>query len=131
MDDAGDDADSLAEEATKWVISEHSDELKAVQDGVCEILNDYRERLEALSKELDGELKPFKERMKAVRQAIQGEIDAVPEVFELPEHPEIEIDLPDETAWLFDSSRDYLEQIGVYKARRALVGNNECMEQVA
>lgn len=128
MDDAGEDADSLAEEATKWVINDHGDELKAVQDGVAEILNDYRERLEALSKELDAELQPFKARMKTVRQAIQGAIDTVPEAFELPEHPIPEIEPPDESGWLFDSSRNYLDQIAVYKARRALTGNDECME---
>ena len=128
MNDAGDDADNIAEEATKWVISEHSDELKAVQDDVSKILNDYRGRLETLSKELDAELEPLKARMKAVRQAIQSEIDAVPEVFELPEHPANELEPPDEAAWLFDSSRDYLDQIAVYKARRALTDNAECME---
>jgi len=26
--------------------------------------------------------------------------------------------LEDESAWLFDASRDYLEQLAVYKARR-------------
>ena len=124
MDEAGDEAESVAVSATDWISEGQDDERLAVQEGVCEILENYRERLEALSRELDCELEPFRVRMEAIRQAIQGAIENVDSVFELPDHPETEIDPPDETGWLFDSSRDYLEQIGVYKARRSLVGND-------
>ena len=124
MDEAGDEAESVAVSATDWINAGQDAERLAVQEGVREILGNYRERLEALSGELDSELEPFRARMEVVRLAIQGTIENVDSVFELPDHPETEIDPPDETGWLFDSSRDYLEQIGVYKARRSLVGND-------
>ena len=131
MDDAKEEADVVAKDATSWISEEQDDERQAIQDGVCKILEDYRERLETLSTALDGELEPFKTRMEAVRQAIQGAIENVGDVFTLPDHPEPEVDPPDESGWLFDSSRDYLEQIGVYKARRSLVGNDVDLEQAA
>jgi hypothetical protein len=37
---------------------------------------------------------------------------------ELPEHPQPEIEPPDESEWLFDSNRDYVTQIGFYKQRK-------------
>ena len=131
MNDAAGEAGVVAKDATKWINKEQDDERQAIQDGVCKILEDYRERLETLSTALDGELEPFKTRMEAVRQAIQGAIENVGDVFILPDHPEPEVDPPDESGWLFDSSRDYLEQIGVYKARRSLVGNDADLEVAA
>jgi hypothetical protein len=37
---------------------------------------------------------------------------------ELPDRPEADLAAPDETDWLFDSSRDYLDQLAAYKAQR-------------
>ena len=35
----------------------------------------------------------------------------------LPDRPTAEVDLPDESAWLFDARRDYLTQLTFYKDR--------------
>ena len=37
---------------------------------------------------------------------------------DLPPRPDPEIDLPDESSWLYDSGRDYLGQLSVYKRRK-------------
>jgi hypothetical protein len=38
---------------------------------------------------------------------------------ELPDRPSPEIAEVDESDWLFDSRRDYLKQMDVYKARKS------------
>ena len=71
----------------------------------------------ALDKELQAEPAPLKARLKP-------QIDALTEAreyFEYPEteRPETQVDAPDESAWLFDSARDYLTQLDYYQARKA------------
>lgn len=39
-------------------------------------------------------------------------------MFTLPPTPEPDLDEPDDSDWLLDSGRSYLEQLGYYKARR-------------
>ena len=54
------------------------------------------------------------EKMKRLQRAIAEKLETLnPELPELPE-PDTE---PNDEGWLFDSRRDYLEQIHHYKAR--------------
>jgi hypothetical protein len=72
--------------------------------------------LEDLKSKLAAEMAPLKERLESVRQAVQNEADTFRVA--LPARPATAIPDADESAWLFDASRDYLEQLAVYKARR-------------
>ena len=66
--------------------------------------------------ELRSELAPYRGRLEELRQAISA-ATADLEV-ELPARPEPRTATADEEGWLYRSSRDYLAQIAVYKARR-------------
>jgi hypothetical protein len=69
---------------------------------------------------MDQELRPHKKRLKR----LQDKLAKVAETFdvELPERPAPEVE-PDEETWLFDSDRNYEEQLAFYKARRKRGGD--------
>jgi hypothetical protein len=70
-----------------------------------------------LNEELQAELEPFREPIEMLRLAITemaGEFNPV-----LADRPMPEIAEVDESDWLFDAGRDYMEQMDVYKARKS------------
>jgi len=97
---------------------EELDDLKAQ---VEDVVQKYQARLEEMQNELMDELEPYEEAINSLRHAIQNVIDDItPNLPELPE-PEIE---EDDTNWLFDSYRDYFEQLAVYQAYKS--GQTRC-----
>lgn len=112
-------ADRIAADAAEWVARDVRDEWQAIQDEVRAVLDGYRERIVELNADLQRELDPYRPQLEAVRQAIQAAVDAVGDVFELPDPPEPDLPEPDDSGWLYDSSRNYLTQLEFYKARRA------------
>ncbi len=103
--------------ATAWHewIQPYRGRLDDLQERIGAIVERYQGQLRELSGAMDGELEPYREELNSLRQAIQGELDEL-EV-DLPELPEPQAD-PQEDGWLFDSHRDYFEQLVVYKARK-------------
>lgn len=87
------------------VYSEYKDELSEIRQEVKRIYDEITEKL-----------LPLQERADEIREIIREEMERD---FELPDRPEpdvIEDDSNDD--WLFDSSRDYLEQLAVYKSKK-------------
>jgi hypothetical protein len=96
-------------------IEPYRNHLDTLQEQVREVTERYQARLEQLGQEMDGELAPYQTALTALRQAIRREVDTLDVVLsELPE-PTGE---PEKTSWLFDSNRDYFEQLAVYQARK-------------
>lgn len=115
---AKDEAEETARDAEQWVTDNVQVELQAIQTGVREITERYRDRIDALNTELQRDLDPYRPRMTALREAVNDALQSVPEVFELPEAPVSGLPEPDDDHWLFDSGREYLDQLEHYKARR-------------
>ena len=112
-------AESVAHAAASWVVADVQSECRAIQSGVRAVLDGYHERITHLNADLQRDLEPFKPRLEVVRHAIQSAMEQVPEAFPLPEPPISDLLIQDDEDWLFDSSRDYLDQLKYYKARRA------------
>jgi len=92
-----------------------AEEVSAIRSGVSEVTARYEQRLEDLDRELQAELESYRERMEPVRRAIQLRMDAVdPYLPDLPEG----YAAPDDDGWLFDSRRDYMDQLDAYKRRQ-------------
>jgi hypothetical protein len=110
-------------EARRSVLQEWADETGAESSELAEleaealaIVDQYRARLAALAAELASDLAPVRERLDVVQQAIQDKIgDFEPD---LPDRPEPETEDADESDWLFDAGREYLDQLEVYQARK-------------
>ena len=113
VDDAREEAEEQLSEIFGEHFSAHQTQLEAIREEVAEISESYQERLEELDNRLQAELAPYRARLLSLRQAIQDDLleDVVPELPDLPA-PEA---LPEGSGWLFDSRRDYLEQLTVYK----------------
>ena len=96
-------------------IGHYRSELDLLQDQADETISKFNERLQALSDELDQELSPIKTEIEIIRQAVQDEIYYFNP--DLPERPTPEVNPPDD--WImFDSNRDYMDQIIAYKQHK-------------
>jgi hypothetical protein len=116
ISEAGSEAEDAAAEAWEEVTEPHRQEVEEIEQEARQVYDRYRTQLEQLDDQLGAELEPLRERLEAVRHAIQAEVDQFD--FDLPARPEAEIDPPDERDWLFDSGREYMEQLAAYKARK-------------
>jgi hypothetical protein len=120
LEQARDEAEEML--ATQW--TEHTREiaqqLETINHQVQLIAKKYRERLatiaEAMSDEMSEELAPLREQLTPLHEALAEAYETFSP--ELPPRPEPEIDLPDESDWLFDSSREYMDQLAFYKQRK-------------
>jgi hypothetical protein len=107
-------AHGVLEDALENAAGEHLTALEEIKAEAAEMLQRYQPRLQELSEELEAELAPLRERLLAASRGTQEALDTLePDMPELPE-PETS---PADDGWLFDSRRDYLEQIEHYKAR--------------
>lgn len=86
------------------------DEIKRIYGS---IVQKYQTKLEELKKEMDEETARYKKEVISLWQAIQKELDKLDP--DLPELPEGKTILGDDN-WLYDSIRDYFEQLEYYKA---------------
>lgn len=116
LERAGRAAQTAATAAWDDAVAPYTDELTAIEEEVRDLVASYESRLWTVGEELRGELAPYRGRLEELRQAISA-ATADLEV-ELPARPEPRTARADEEGWLYRSSRDYLEQIAVYKARR-------------
>lgn len=103
--------EKLSEEREE-IIEPYEKDLEKIKDEAKEILGSYEGELEKLSTRLDGELEPLSEDLKKAYQAIQEKIEAIN--VEIPPLPKPEIEEKNR-AWLFDSGRNYLEQLKAFK----------------
>jgi transcriptional regulator with XRE-family HTH domain len=113
---AADEAQTAVSKAWNSAIETQTFALDELADEARAVLQRYEERLATLDAELQTELVPLAERLAKV----EDEIDSIAEAFDpdLPKRPEPEVEEPDESAWLFDSDRDYLTQLEYYRAHR-------------
>jgi hypothetical protein len=113
---AGEEAEEVLADELEEATGGALEDLEDIKSEATQVYDRYRERLEALSAELEEELAPLRGRLGDVRLAIQDALgDLDPDLPPLPE-PDAE---PDDEGWLFDSRRDYLEQLEHYKRRKA------------
>jgi len=110
------EAKGVVEEAVQEAIAEELEAVENLKAEAEEIYGRYRPRLEALAAEMDAEMEPLDERLETYQQAVREKLEALEP--ELPPIPEGETeDEPEDEGWLFDSRRDYPEQLDSYKER--------------
>jgi hypothetical protein len=117
LSEAHAEAREVAKQAWAEQTSEVQAELSQMRAEIEAIVSRYQERLEALDVELQAELEPFRARIETLRLAITEMAEAFAPA--LPDRPTPAITEVDESNWLFDSARDYLEQMAVYNARKS------------
>lgn len=105
-----------AKEQWQHLTGPYQTELSVLERQAREIVQGYEEHLSELGVNLEQDLAPIAQRLEAVRLAIQD----LASDFEpaLPVLPEPQAPGQEESGWLFDSERDYFEQLAVYKRRK-------------
>ena len=112
LNEAKNEANDKLEEEWILIEDEYEHQLNEIQENVESIVERYQERLEELSAEMEDDLGPYKNSLNSLWQDVKKSAD------------DIEIDLPDKPTpenntiadnWLFDSSRDYFEQLKHYR----------------
>jgi hypothetical protein len=116
LDQARRDAEAEVTDIWDDAVAPYADELTAIEEELRSLVVSYKDQLRVIGSELHDKLAPYHGRLGELRQAINAVADDL-EV-ELPDRPEPRAAAADEEGWLYRSSRDYLAQIAVYKARR-------------
>jgi hypothetical protein len=94
----------------------YRNDLAHIEEQAKTIVRKYRDQLEHLNELLQKDLAPLKGRLKSIWQDIQNLANNFKPI--LPERPAPETGNHDESDWLFDSNRDYLDQLTSYKSRK-------------
>jgi hypothetical protein len=110
--EAQEEAENAWEEATRPI----RDQLDRLRRQATEIVAAYRPELEALNARLAADLQPVRDELERVRHATEAAVDET--VADLPDRPEAETEGADESEWLYDSARDYMEQLACYRAAK-------------
>jgi hypothetical protein len=100
--------------AEQWnaLIEPETERLAEIQEEMDLALTPLIARREELERAFQAALEPFETDLENVRHAASEKRETFDP--ELPPRPEPTIDEPDEDGWLFDSSRDWLDQIDAY-----------------
>ncbi len=90
--------------------------LELIEERATEVGERYTEELKDMADRLAQEIEPLEERAQRVLQGARRRLEGLEEAVDLPV---VEGEEPPEAAdgWLFDSRRDYLEQLEHYKAQ--------------
>ncbi len=89
--------------------------LDRLKDQIASVVGRFKDDLEVLRQEMEDELRPLKDERDSLLQEIKNSFDVFAEAYTIPDRPVSPLGLPDEFNGLFDSRRDYLDQIGFYK----------------
>lgn len=123
LKEAEEEADEAAREAWSDAREVYGEQLKALKKKTRETVAGYRDRLESLRQAMNADLEPVKEELDGLRQAIKADMDKFDP--ELPPRPESDLTLPEKFAGLFDSRRDYMDQLQHYKTAASSDSQND------
>lgn len=112
--EAEDEAQDIISAQWQRLTEPYAAKLVELKHQASAVADQYRERLKVLSQAINVDLEPIKAELEALRLAIQEAAEGFRP--ELPPRPESALTLPERFNGLFDSRRDYLEQIAFYKA---------------
>ena len=113
LQEADDEASDLADAEWEALIEEESEQLEELRAEADAISQQFSKRAAELKKDWEGTLEPLKERLEVIRHAVQEKAEQFQ--VDLPDRPEAAEADADESEWLFDSNREYLDQIECYR----------------
>jgi len=111
--DAHREARDILGESVDGVWSEVSDDVDNLRSRVEGVVGLYGARFDALVKEFEAEMQPLRDSELSLRQVIKQKIRRMDVALPLAPEPDVAGDSG--LSWLYDSSRDYLEQVQAYK----------------
>jgi hypothetical protein len=117
LTEAQQQAEEIVDEQWDEIMEPHERKLATINNNIRRIVKRYEKEVAALNKRLQRDMARFKGPIDRLRAAVTEDVDAFDP--DLPERPaQAVIDIEGEDEWLFDSSREYLEQLEFYKAHQ-------------
>jgi hypothetical protein len=124
LSDTYKDAQEEVDNAIEEVWNKYKDPLEEIANQVKEISKKYDAEAQEIKKRFETDIAPFRDKIESYKDTIGIELNSMNLNVDLPERPEAEcIDEDDEKSFLFDSSREYGEQLAYYKQKQAGDGN--------
>jgi hypothetical protein len=114
--EADNEAADYAEAEWEAITQNEAEQLEQLRAEADVIGRKYSKRVVKLKQDFDAALEPLNERLEVIRHAIQEKIAEFQ--VELPKRPEAAESDANESEWLYDSSRPYLEQIDSYRRHK-------------
>ena len=106
-------ADEQVSDQWNAISRPHEWRLKRLREQAKAICEQYQDALESLRQAMNADMEPIQEQIDSLRQAIKADFADFDPV--LPDAYESPITLPETFDGLFDSRRDYLDQLSAYK----------------
>jgi len=123
---AEEEAQEALDEAIEEAVGEFTGELRGLTAHQREVVARYEERVAELNRQMTEELEPTKVRSEEIRAEIETRLQNLGP--NLPGYPESEgAEGEDEDFYLFDSAREYVEQMGYYRRRQGKGGEWEAI----
>lgn len=116
LQDAEEEAQDLVNEEWSALMEPHERDLAKLHQKVAAVVKRYEKEVDGLNKRLQKELAPFEKPLKELEQQVLDSMNGFQP--DLPERPEPTIGKLHEKEWLFDSGREYLEQLTFYQRHK-------------
>ncbi|MGA7077020.1 MAG: hypothetical protein WBZ42_10860 [Halobacteriota archaeon] len=113
-----DDVETLCDAENSEIDDRYEERLSRLESAVSDVVDGFNDEIAALQERFDDALAPYKRDLESLYEEVDGYADNAVEDLDIPPPPESEI-APDDGDMLFDSARDYLEQLDVYKERES------------
>jgi hypothetical protein len=95
----------------------------ALSEAMDVLMEKHQEEIEEVEKEINEASQAGRGKLKAIIDTLKEEIEEAKGTLALPERPVPDADGSDEDDWLFDSERDYDEQLDHYHRANPVVGS--------
>lgn len=99
------------------VLKPYNERIRIVNTQIDNIMQKYTDMISELQPSVNEELAPFVTEVDEIRAEVEEDVTEFDASMAMPLPPEPEVN-PDDDDWLFDSSRNYMDQLAMYKARK-------------
>ncbi len=99
-------------------LTQYEEELQKFNEEKRRVVQKYEKVLQEIQEKCEVELEHYIEPLENLRHAVENELNDAKynDEIDLPLIPEPNVAGDEDDVWIYDSSRDYLEQLEVYKA---------------
>jgi hypothetical protein len=115
---AGGQTADRADAEWQALVEEQAGQLEEVRAEAHAVAEKFQRRATKLQEDFNAAMEPIEDRLKDIRHAVQEKAGQFH--VDLPDRPEPARADVDESGWLFDSNRGYMEQMSCYRAYKGI-----------
>jgi hypothetical protein len=116
--EAGSEANAAVRDAWDDHIAHFKERADDLERRARSVADGFAPKLKALAEEFDAAMNPIRSEAEELQAGVEDVVEHTDLRIELPFRPTAEVEPPDESHWLFSSSRSFSEQLKRYKSHR-------------